>query len=196
MNKQAKQMLALVALLILWAVSWHFNRIPSAPPSAIKTKAAKAAQQDSMLKMRFHKVRAQMDGLYHYRIKPAPFDSKDNPFRIPAFMAQAAAAKDDAANPTKSATVDVIAPVEGPPESGDILLKHAIAATQMGGVVTMNDTTRINVNGELHKQGDVFTATVKGKLVLLRIKRLTTEYVILALDDPSAGNAEARVRLN
>jgi hypothetical protein len=196
MNKQAKQMLALVALLIAWAISWRLNRIPTAPPSAIKTKAAKAAQQDSLLKMRFHRVRAQMDGLYHYRIKPAPFDTKDNPFRIPAFMAQAAAAREEAANPAKPTTVDVIAPVEGPPESGDILLKHAIEALQMGGVVTMNDTTRLNVNGELHKQGDVFTATVKGKLVLLRIRRLTTSFVVLALDDPSAGNAEARVRLN
>jgi hypothetical protein len=196
MNKQAKQMLALVSLLILWAISWHFNKLPTPPPSVIQTKAAKAAQQDSLLKMRFHKVRAQMDSLYHYRIKPAPFDTKDNPFRIPAFMAQAAAAKDDAVNPTKSTAVDVAPPVEGPPESGEILLKHAIDATQMGGVVTMNGTTRINVNGELHKQGDVFTATVKGKLVLLRVKRLTSDFVVLALDDPSAGNAEARVRLN
>jgi hypothetical protein len=195
MNKQAKQMLVLGVLLIVWAISWRLTRIPTPPPSVIKTTAAKSAQQDSLLKMRFHKVRAQMDGLYHYRIKPAPFDAKANPFRIPAAMAQAAAAKEDAASPVKSTAVDVIAPVEGPPESGEILLKHAIDALQMGGVVTMNTTTLLNVNGDLHKQGDVFTSTVKGKLVLLRIKRLTTNFVVLALDDPSAGNAEARVRL-
>jgi hypothetical protein len=196
MNKQAKQMLALGLLLVLWAVSWRVNRIPTAAPSAIKTKAAKVSLQDSLLMTRFHRVRAQMDGLYHYRMKPPPFDAKANPFRIPGFMQEAAVAKADDANPTKSAAVEVVAPVAGPPESGDLLLKHAIEATRLGGVMTMNDVIQVNVNGELHKQGEVFTATVKGKLVLLRIKRVTTDFVVLALDDPSAGTAEARVRLN
>lgn len=197
MNKQTKQLAALVLLCVLWAVSWRINRLPPAMPAAIKAKAAKAAQQDNLLKMRFHKVRAEMDGLYHYRIKPPPFDASGNPFRIPQFMADEAAAKLEPVNNNSRAPVVEQAPVvDAPAESGEALLRHAIEATRIGGVVSLGDKVEVSVNGELHQEGDVFTVTVKAKLVLLRIKQLTKAFVVLALDDPSAGSAEARVRLN
>jgi hypothetical protein len=195
MSKQTKQMLALAFLLVAWAISWRVNRIPALTPAAIKAKAAKVVQQDSLLKSRFHRVRAEMDGLYHYRVKPVPFDPRGNPFRIPGFMTEAADAKAEAAIPVKGPVIEV-APAEGPSESGEVLLKHAIELIRLGGVVTLGDVSEVNVNGELHKENEVFTVTVKNKLVLLRVKKLTTTYVILALDDPAAGNAEARVRLN
>ncbi|HZZ19196.1 MAG TPA: hypothetical protein VFE25_07505 [Opitutaceae bacterium] len=199
MNKQTKQVLALVFLMIAWGISWRVNRIPTVTVvAAMKAKAAKATQAENLLSMRFHRLRAQMDGLYHYRIKPVAFDSKGNPFRLPASMMEESLETDTSASKaTKGPVVETAAPMpEAPAESGDVLLKHAIETIHMGGVVTMHDTTEITVNGELRKEGDVFTVMVKGKLVLLKIKHLTTSYVVLALDDPAAGNAEARVRLN
>jgi hypothetical protein len=198
MNKQTKQLLALGFLLVAWAISWKVNRIPiGATAAAMKAKAAKSAQQENLLSMRFHKLRAQMDGLYHYRIKPVPFDAKENPFRLPSFMEEASVDKEVPSIVAKGPVIEAGPPTpEAPAESGETLLKHAIGVMRLGGVVTMNNNSQLNVNGELRKEGDVFTVTVKGKLVLIRIKHLTTTYVILALDDPAAGTAEARVRLN
>jgi hypothetical protein len=197
-NKQTKQILTLVLLLVLWGISWRVNRIPTVTVvAAMKAKAAKATQAENLLANRFHRVRAQMDGLYHYRLKPMPFDPKGNPFRLPSSMAEEVIETDVPASKVKNPVIEVAAPTpEAPAESGDVLLKHAIDMIHMGGVVTFNESTRINVNGDLKREGDVFTVTVKGRLVLLRIKHLTTGYIILALDDPAAGNAEARVRLN
>jgi hypothetical protein len=147
--------------------------------------------------MRFHRLRGQMDGLYHYRIKPVPFDSRDNPFRLPAFMEEATVDKEAPTTLAKGPVIEAGPPTpEAPAESGETLLKHAIELMRLGGVVTMNNNSQLNVNGELRKEGDVFTVTVKGKLVLIKIKHLTTSYAVLALDDPAAGSAEARVRLN
>jgi hypothetical protein len=198
MNKQTKQILTLLLLLVLWGISWRINRIPTVTVvAAMKAKAAKATQAENLLANRFHRVRAQMDSLYHYRIKPVPFESKVNPFRLPSSMMAEAIDTEVPASKAKGPVVEVAAPTpEAPAESGDVLLRHAIDMIHMGGVVTFNESTRINVNGDLKREGDVFTVTVKGRLVLLRIKRLTTGYIILALDDPAAGNAEARVRLN
>ena len=188
----------LVALLVIWAISWRIVRVPSSPPSVIKTTAAKAAPQDSPLKARFHRVRAEMDVLYHYRLKPAPFDGTGNPFRITGAMAIA-----EPVEPTHGAAADAssksaAAQIPQPnmaPEGGETLLKHAIEATRIGGVVTMNNTTQLTVDGQLHKEGEVFTARVHGRLVLIRIKQLTTNSVTLSLDDPDAGTAEMRIHL-
>lgn len=201
MSKQTKQILTLLLLIVLSAISYRINRLPTVTVvAAMKAKAAKATQAENLLSIRFHRVRAQMDGLYHYRIKPPPFDPKGNPFRLPASMMDENLDTDVAAANTvkaKGPVIETAAPVpEAPAESGDLLLKHAIETIHMGGVVAFNDTTELNVNGELKKEGDVFTVTVKNRLVLLRIKHLTSSFVVLALDDPAAGNAEARVRLN
>ena len=58
-----------------------------------------------------------------------------------------------------------------------------------------DDTTQLTVNGELKKQNDVFTTKVQGRLVLIRIKQLTTSVATVALDDPAAGIAEMKIRL-
>ena len=198
MKSQRSQLITLVALLVIWAISWRIVRIPTAPPSVIKTTAAKAAPQDSPLKARFHRVRAEMDVLYHYRLKPSPFDATGNPFRITGAMAIAEPAEPAGASKDASSksTPGPIAQPNMAPEGGETLLKHAIEATRIGGVVTMNNTTQLTVDGQLHKEGEVFTVRVKSRLVLIRIKRLTTSFAIMALDDPEAGTAEMRVRLN
>jgi hypothetical protein len=193
MNKQTKNLIALAVLVVLTGVSYRINRIPTAAPSAIKTMAAKAAQQDSPLKARFHRVRAEMDGLYHYRIKPVAFDASSNPFRITAAMGATIQAAQPAVG-TKG-IADQAPPVVAPDETGDILLSHAIALAKLGGVVVMNDTTQLTIDGQLHKEGDVFTVKVRSRLVLIRIKSLSTTSVTLALDDPEVGNSEANVRL-
>jgi hypothetical protein len=195
MKKQSNQMIALVALLIIWAICWRYTRIPAVPPSAIVTNAAKAQAQDSVLKNRFHKVRSEMDALYHFRIKPVPFDPSGNPFRIPAGMLGAgerAAPVVSSGDESKGITPG---PAPAPAEFGEVLLKHAIQATRIGGVVTLNDTTQINIDGQLHKEGDLFTTKVLTKKVLIRIKHLTETSVTFALDDPDSGVAEIRVHL-
>ncbi len=197
MKSQRSQIITLVSLLVIWAISWRIVRSPTPPPSVIKTAAAKAPVQDSPLKARFHRVRAEMDGLYHYRIKPAPFDASGNPFKISASMAISEVSHDTAPvskDLTKPAVPDTVQPLAAP-EGGEVLLKHAIEVTKIGGVVTMNDTTQLTVDGQLHKEGDLFTARVHSRLVGIRIKKLTTTSVTLALDDPDAGTAEMRIRL-
>jgi hypothetical protein len=179
MKKQLKQVVALVVLCVLWAVSAHYNKLPPAPPSVIKTKAAKSTG-DTVLMARFHRVHAKMDVLYHHRIKPAPFDPSGDPFKI--------------------ATAKYVAPsVEGkgpaPGSSAESILKQAVAAVRIGGVVTMDGITQLTVDGQLHKEGDVFAARVLTKLVLVKVKSLTTETVTLALEGSSAGYAEIRIRL-
>jgi hypothetical protein len=200
MKKQTKQLVALVLLVVLWAVSWRFNRLPSAPVPVANKKAAREVALETPLTMRFHRIRAEMDGLYHYRLKPLPFVVESNPFRLPPSMIGI----DDGRPPpppppsTSKQPVIEVAPLlpAGPAESGETLLRHAIQAARIGGVVTMNGTSQLNVNGELHKEGEVFTARLGARLILIRIKRLTTTFVIVALDDPESGSAEMRVRLD
>jgi hypothetical protein len=179
MKKQYKQVVALVVLCLLWAVSAHYNRQPPAPESVIKTKAAKSAG-DTVLMARFHRVHAKMDVLYHHRIKPLPFDPSGDPFRILAVKYV------PDANPGKGL------PLVGEAES---ILKQALAAVRIGGVVTMDGVTQLTVDGKLHKEGDVFAARVLTKLVLVKVKSLTTETATLSLEGSSAGYAEIRVRL-
>jgi hypothetical protein len=195
MTKQTKNLIALGVLVVLTGISYKVNIGSHAAPPAIKAMAAaKAAQQDSPLKARFRKIRAEMDGLYHYRLKPTAFDGEDNPFRIPPGMEFSDGAK--APPPVSSKThVEAPLPSNAPPEVGQALLTHAISLTRIGGVVTMSDTTQLTVNGELHKEGDVFTSKVQGRLVLIRIRALSTTFVTFALDDPAAGEGEIRVRL-
>jgi hypothetical protein len=179
MKKQYKQVVALVVLCILWAISAHYNKLPPPPPSVIKTKAAKSTG-DTVLMARFHRIRAKMDALYHYRIKPVPFDPSGDPFRI-------VGVKSVASNRGVSKDLG--------PGSAEHLLNQALVASQIGGVVTMDGVTQLIVDGRLHRDGDVFAAKVLNKLVLIKISNLSTYTVTLALEGSSAGKAEVKVRL-
>jgi hypothetical protein len=194
MTKQNKNLVALGVLVVLTGVSYQINIASKRPtPAAIKAlAAAKAVQQESPLKARFRRVRAEMDGLYHYRTKPTPFDTTGNPFRIPEGLDFSGEKAPPASS--KALAEAPLAP-NAPPEFGESLLAHAVTLTRIGGVVTMNDTTQITVNGELKKEGDVFTAKVQNRLVLIRIKLLSTTFVTVALDDPASGVAEMKIRL-
>jgi hypothetical protein len=134
-----------------------------------------------------------MDGLYHYRIKPTPFDASSNPFRLSPAMGVATAPPEPVA--AAKSTEEPEQAKTAPDEFGQALLSHAIAEARLGGVVVMNDTTQLTVDGQLHKEGEVFTVKVRSRLVLIRIKHLSTTFVTLALDDPEAGTAEIRLRL-
>jgi hypothetical protein len=193
MTKQTKNLIALGILIVATGISYRYNRIVAPTPAANKILAAKAAQQDNPLKARFRRVRAEMDGLYHYRIKPVPFDASGNPFRLGPGMGLPEAPQPPA--PGSKSAGDQSQTGSAPEEFGEALLGHAVAVTRIGGVVVMNDTTQLNVDGQLHKEGDVFTVKVRSRLVLIRIKNLSTTFVTLALDDPEAGQAEMKVRL-
>jgi hypothetical protein len=176
MKKQYKQLITLFVLCVLWAISAHYNKLPPPPPSVIKTKAAKSVG-DTVLMARFHRIRSKMDALYHYRIKPVPFDPSSDPFRI-------LKAKSDAG------------PRAGPaPGSAEGILRQALANMRIGGVMTMNGTIQLTVDGQLHKEGDVFAVKVLGKLVLIKVKSLSDYAATLALEGSDAGAAEIRVRL-
>jgi hypothetical protein len=75
------------------------------------------------------------------------------------------------------------------------ILKQAVAAVRIGGVVTMDGVTQLTVDGQLHKEGDVFAARVLTRLVLVKVKSLSTDTATLSLEGSSAGFAEIRVRL-
>lgn len=179
MKKQQKQLVALALLCAAWAISAHINKLPPPPPSVIKTKATKSTG-DTILMARFHRIRAKMDVLYHYRTKPAPFDPSGDPFRI-------VSVRNVASNTSGPKNLSV--------GSAERLLKQAIAESQIGGVVTMDGTTQLIVDGKLHREGDVFAAKVLGRLVLIRISSLSIYTVTLDLEGSSAGKAELKVRL-
>ncbi|HMD60162.1 MAG TPA: hypothetical protein VKG78_01955 [Opitutaceae bacterium] len=194
MKKQRNQVIALVLLLVFWAVLWRVvvKKSP-APPPAAKEAPAKQTQAESLLKGRFRRVRSEMDALYHYRIKPVPFNAHWNPFRIPGVVDAPPAG----ASASKSEGVQLGIP---PPDISETLLKGAIAAVRVGGVVTRNGTVQLTVDGQLHKEGDVFTVKVQTsknlvQSVAVRIKQLSEAAVTFALEDPESGNAEVRVRL-
>jgi hypothetical protein len=196
MKKQSTQIFFLLGLLLVWAgVAWRLKMIgkSSSAPAEIKAKAARAAQQDNLLTARFHHVRGEMDALYHYRIKPMPFDTGPNPFRIPAGIGFFEGQKPTTSEAPKAG--DRAPKPSEPLDYGESLLKHAIALARIGGVVTLNGTTQVNIDGQLHREGDVFTVKLQNRLVLIRVKRLTESFAVLSLDDPSSGSAEARVRL-
>jgi hypothetical protein len=202
MNKQKNQLIALVALVLGWALYWHFYIKMPHKTVAAKAETAKATKADSLLVQRFHRVRAEMDAMYHYRLKPSPFDASGDPFRIPKGMEDTSdtgttAAAD--ANP-KGLAADTAASGPPPPDYGEKLLKSAVAGMKIGGVVTLNGITQLTVDGALHKEGDEFAAKVlnaKGqpRPILVRIRHLTTSSVTLVLES-DGGGAELRVRLN
>ncbi len=201
MNKQRTQVIALVVLVIGWAVYWHFFiKVPRSEAPASKA-AARVSQSETLLRSRFKRVRAEMDALYHYRLKPVAFDGQWNAFRMPAgmdLMAEAGQASAEPASKTPSAPVPA-APLTI--DSAQTLLRTAVANMKIGGVVTLNGITELTVDGQLHREGDVFSTkiqSVKGppRSVIILIRRLTTASVTLALGDAEAGGAELRVRLN
>ena len=194
-KKQRNQLIALVALLVVWAVLWHFFIKVRPPPPPPAKEVAKTAQTESPLKIRFRRVRAEMDVLYHYRLKPIPFNAHWNPFRIPGVSdVQPAAAS--ASKAPGSAQLGV-----SPLDSSETLLKNAVSTVRVGGIVTRNGAVQLTVDGQLHKEGDVFTVRVQGfknqqaQSVAIRIKQLSEAVVTFALDDPEAGNAELKIRL-
>ena len=177
MKKQYKQLITLGVLCVLWAISAHYNKLPPPPPSVIKTKAAKSVG-DTVLMARFHRIRSKMDALYHYRLKPVAFDPSGDPFRI-------LKVKNDSS--VKSS---------GPaPGSAEGILKQALANMRIGGVMTRNGVIQLTVDGQLHKEGDVFAVKVLSKLVLIKVKSLSDYAATLALEGSEAGPAEIRVRL-
>jgi len=177
MKKQYKQLITLFVLCVLWAISAHYNKLPPPPPSVIKTKAAKSAG-DTVLMARFHRIRSKMDALYHYRLKPVAFDPSGDPFRI------------------LRAKSDTSAKSSGPaPGSAEAILRQALANVRIGGVMTRNGIIQLTVDGQLHKQGDVFASKVLTRLVLIKVKSLSDYAATLSLEGSEAGSAEIRVRL-
>ena len=204
MKKQSTQLIALAGLVVVWAVVWLlFINVPHKAPVAAKPVAVvKTTPGDSLLKTRFRKVRSEMDALYHYRAKPTPFESQGNPFRIPAGMELLTDSEPTSASLGTKAAPTEATPI-GPltPDLAESLLKSAVANMRFGGVVTMNGTVKVTVDGQLHKEGDILTIKVpnnKGQVrsIILRIKHLSASSVTLALQESEAGGAEVRVRLN
>lgn len=198
MKSQRNQVIALVLLLIIWAVCWRlFIRVPRATIVA-KPPNVKVIQGDTLLRTRFRKVRSEMDALYHYRLKPAPFDGQKNPFRIPLGLDVSS----EAAAETTKAAADTTALEPVTPDYSEKLLKSALATLKIGGVFVMNGTAQLTIGGELHKEGDEFTARVPNattgriRLVLLRVKHLSATSVTIAMADSGPNGAEVRIRLN
>jgi len=191
MKKQRNQVIALLLLLVVWAVLWHFVIKVRPPPAPVAKETAAKPQAENPLKARFRRVRSEMDALYHYRIKPTPFNAHWNPFRIPGVSD---------ANPVAAKGSDASLLGTPPPDIAELLLKNAVNAVRIGGVVTRNGTVQLTIDTQLHKEGDVFmvkvpTSKSQVQMVAIRIKQLSEAAVTLALDDPNSGSAEIKVRL-
>ena len=204
MKKQSTQLIALVSLVVIWAVLWRlYIRIPAdTTPAVAKPAPAKTTPADSLLKTRFRRVRSDMDALYHFRTKPAAFDAEWNPFRVPAGVELSAEGAVASAPNASKVTVPEIPPT-GPmaQDYAQNLLRSAVATMKIGGVVILNGAIQLTVDGKLHKEGDVFPTRVQnakgqGRTLMIGIKRLTTESVTLVLEDPQASGASVKVRLN
>jgi hypothetical protein len=204
MKKQSTQLIFLVSLVVIWAVLWHlYIKVPhNETPTSAPPPPPKANQSENLLRTRFHRVRAEMDVLYHYRLKPVPFDATWDPFRVP----QGIDLSSDSGNVSpqgsqKTAQLEPTLNGPLPPDYAAKLLKSAIASLKIGGVVTLKGMTALTVDGQLHREGDVFSTKIpnsKGQFrsVILLVKHLSTESVTLALVDSEAGSAEVKVRLN
>jgi hypothetical protein len=136
-----------------------------------------------------------MDALYHYRIKPTPFNPRWNPFRLPG-VSDVQPGNLTAQKATTEASQTGIPS----PDIAENLLKSAISVARIGGVVTMNGTVQLTVGAQLHKEGDIFTVKVLNpktqvQSVRIRIKQLSEAAVTLALEDSDVGSAEIKVRL-
>jgi hypothetical protein len=207
MKKQSSQIAALAILVVLWAVLW-WKFIKVQPEAQAQAKqAAKANLADTPLHARFRKIRAEMDALYHYRAKPAAFDVAGNPFRVPVGVEMSADEEGSGTpGPAKSANVEAAqaAPIQElvTPDTAEAMLKAAVGALRIGGVVVRNGTTQFTIDGQLHREGDIFTAKVpangKGPVrsIIVRIKRLTTDSVTIGMEEAGGHGAEIRVRLN
>jgi len=203
MKKQSTQVIALVGLLVAWAVLWQlFVKNPRTVAVPPKQAAVKSAPTESLLVQRFHRVEAEMDALYRDRTKAPPVAPQFNPFRIPAGMEMLSESESPGARrSTKTAQADAesIGPVT--PDIAANVLKNAIANLRFGGVVTLNGAIKVTIDGQIHKEGDVFSTRLpnsKGqpRTVILIIRHLSAASATIALAEPEAGGAEIRVRLN
>jgi hypothetical protein len=195
MMKQRNQVIALVLLIVSWASLWLFYiRVRPAPAPPPQSQPARTSLVDSLLRIRFRRVRAETDALYHYRTKPPPFDAHDNPFRIPGETD--AAVITIARGPVSDASQQNVRP----PDFAESLLKNALSTVRVGGVVSMHGTIQLTVGGQLHKEGDIITASIptsKGpfKAVHLKLIQLTEETAVFSLEDSETGSAEYTVHL-
>ena len=194
MKKQHTQVTILVLLVIFWALVWHFFISVHPATTSAGPEPTKAVQAESLLRTRFRRVRAEMDALYHYRTKPPPFDAHGNPFRIPG-VTDAPAAK-----AVKVSAMDASQLEIRPPDFAESLLKSAISTVRIGGVVTLHGTIQLTLGGQLHREGDVFTANLQTsktefKPIRIRIRSLSEAAVVFALEDAEVGNAEFTVHL-
>lgn len=204
MKKQSTQVIMLVSLLVIWAVLWRiFIKIPKAQPPVEKAATAKTSQSETLLHARFRHVRSQMDALYHFRTKPTPLDLSVNPFRVPVGIDLSFDGDAPPSPPIKQSKVEAAATTVPPAtaDTADALLKAAVANMKIGGVVTLNGISKLTVDGQLHKEGDVFStkitsAKATARSVIVRIKHLSKESATLVLEEPDSGQAEVKVRLN
>jgi hypothetical protein len=194
MKKQRNQVIALVLLCATWGALWlfYFRTHPTAPPNP-QAPAAKTPLVDSLLRIRFRRVRAEVDALYRYRTNPPPFEARYNPFRIPG--------ETEAPVVTiAKTTTDLSQQNARPPDFAESLLKNAVSNVRVGGVVSRQGSIQLTIGGQLHKEGDVITANIptsKGpfKPVHIRLVQLTEDTAVFALEDSETGNAEYTVHL-
>jgi hypothetical protein len=177
----------------------HSSDSPTRRALGRKTAAAKAAQQDSPLQdARSTGSGRRWTGSTTTGLSRLPFDRTGipsacrHPWRIPRTRRRWPP------SPAKSRApkAPAIACQSPPPESGETLLKHAIDATH---IRRRRDHERHDAAQRERRapQGGrgLHGNEVKARLVLIRIKRLTTSFRDAFPRRPGSGTAEMRVRL-
>lgn len=143
MKKQSTQLIALVGLVVIWAVLWKmFVGVPHIATVAVaKPVSTKTTQSDTLLRARFRRVRAEMDALYHYRLKPVPFDGQWNIFRVPTGVDLSGDSVAQSSLAVSKSSASDAAGASNAPDYAQKLLKTAVSNMKIGGVVTLNGVT-------------------------------------------------------
>ncbi|HWA09430.1 MAG TPA: hypothetical protein VG838_08280 [Opitutaceae bacterium] len=123
---------------------------------------------------RAKQTRDRLDLLFRHHNEPAPAPGPNqNPFRPPAGTA---ATTPVAANQTEEPAAI--------PTSDDLLLKQAVGALKITGIVKKLDgEINVTINGELYKEGGIITARAQGSPLYLRIRRISANSVTFGWND-------------
>jgi hypothetical protein len=127
---------------------------------------------------KLEQTRTRIEALYRHRLQPPPApDAKSNPFRV----GEAAPTPTSVARP---ATGDAPAAEPVPAEGDAALLKRAAETLIVGGRAEIAGRVIAVINKANYQEGDSLTVRLPGVApVVLRVRRITTTQVTLALNE-------------
>lgn len=148
-------------------------------PAAAGSPAAAAKPAPPPLSPRFKQIRERIYGLYHYRNEtpPAP-NPATNPFRPPgAAPVSTPPASSGGRGETPSTAVSQVS-------TADLaLLQQSVAALKVSATMEKDGKMHVVIKGKPYKQGDVIQILSQGETVYLRVRQVSRNSIIFALNE-------------